>query len=358
MSLYPFKAYDRNATLLSRQTSGTLIPKIPNGINFGNYLYWDNGWKNGNDKVNIGNNAGKNNSQNNIIAIGKSAGEFIQGTGAIAIGTNAGKSTQQENAISIGQDSGYIRQGTYSVAIGYEAGHFEQYEKSIAIGHKAGSTGQGVEAIAIGYKAGANFQGKYSIAIGSGAGQGFQNQRTIAINGTGVPFSADDEESCYIAPLRFHPIGGTPEDMVGVGYSQSRNELFNTDAQSFVIQHPIEDNKYLVHACLEGPEAGIYYRGKGEIINHEFLEIYLPSYVDKIGKDFTVYITPVYNSSKDIGNHYGASPVKDGKFTVFGPNGQFNWMVMGSRKEIEAEVLKEKVELKNVGPYTWLELSK
>ena len=32
--------------------------------------------------------------------------------------------------------------------------------------------------------------------------------------------------------------------------------------KTFVIQHPTNTNKYLIHACLEGPESGVYYRGK------------------------------------------------------------------------------------------------
>ena len=36
-------------------------------------------------------------------------------------------------------------------------------------------------------------------------------------------------------------------------------------AKTFVIDHPDDENKYLVHVCLEGPEAGVYYRGKAEV---------------------------------------------------------------------------------------------
>jgi len=47
-------------------------------------------------------------------------------------------------------------------------------------------------------------------------------------------------------------------------------------AKSFIIDHPKEpETKHLVHVCLEGPEAGVYYRGKGEITNNETVEISL-----------------------------------------------------------------------------------
>ena len=47
--------------------------------------------------------------------------------------------------------------------------------------------------------------------------------------------------------------------------------------KSFIIDHPDDSSKYLVHVCLEGPEAAVYYRGKGEITNNNSVVIYLPA---------------------------------------------------------------------------------
>jgi hypothetical protein len=69
--------------------------------------------------------------------------------------------------------------------------------------------------------------------------------------------------------------------------------------KTFIIDHPDDDSKYLVHACLEGPEVGVYYRGKGEITNNEFVEISLPDYVTNLATDFTVQISPIHNSKKN-----------------------------------------------------------
>jgi uncharacterized protein (DUF736 family) len=57
---------------------------------------------------------------------------------------------------------------------------------------------------------------------------------------------------------------------------------------------PTQKDKYLVHACLEGPETGVYYRGKSEITNNEYVIINLPSYVEKLAIDFTIQLTPIY----------------------------------------------------------------
>ena len=47
-----------------------------------------------------------------------------------------------------------------------------------------------------------------------------------------------------------------------------------------------DSSKYLVHVCLEGPEAAVYYRGKGEITNNNSVVIYLPDYVKNLATDF------------------------------------------------------------------------
>ena len=125
-----------------------------------------------------------------------------------------------------------------------------------------------------------------------------------------------------------------------------------TGAKTFVIDHPIYKNKHLVHACLEGPEAGVYYRGKSEVVNDSFVEIMLPEYVSKFAYDFTIQITPIYNFDKN--NIYNVSEIKNNKFKVFGKNGEFFWIVYGKRLEIEIEPIKSIVEVSGDGPYTWI----
>ena len=64
------------------------------------------------------------------------------------------------------------------------------------------------------------------------------------------------------------------------------------DTKIFVIDHPTKNENYLVHACLEGPESGVYYRGIGKIINNNYAIIELPDYV---ATDLTVQITQIYD---------------------------------------------------------------
>jgi hypothetical protein len=151
------------------------------------------------------------------------------------------------------------------------------------------------------------------------------------------------------------PIRTTVElDQSGILFwNSSTGEIQSIQSQkTFVIDHPSDDNKYLVHACLEGPEAGVYYRGKAEITNNSYTTINLPEYVDKLARSFTVQITHIYDGKNKT---FSVSEVKDNKFTVYGENGMFYWIVHGERSKINTEPVKKSISLKGTGPYKWIE---
>ena len=126
-----------------------------------------------------------------------------------------------------------------------------------------------------------------------------------------------------------------------------------SSVKSFVIDHPKDQDKLLVHGCLEGPEAGVYYRGKGVITNNESVVIELPDYVDKLATNLTVQLTPIYDG--DIYKpQYFATEVSANKFLVHGVNGAFYWNVYGQRLSFIVEPNKNEVEIKGDGPYKWL----
>jgi len=128
--------------------------------------------------------------------------------------------------------------------------------------------------------------------------------------------------------------------------------------KTFVIDHPIDDDKYLVHACLEGPEAGVYYRGQSKIEECGHVDIYLPEYVSHIARDFTVLVTAVVDINWTYDKTLTSLVVSDvigNKFRVFGAsNTKFNWQVLGRRDSIDVEPLKQKVSLNGDGPYRWI----
>ena len=121
--------------------------------------------------------------------------------------------------------------------------------------------------------------------------------------------------------------------------------------KSFIINHPTDENKYLVHVCLEGPEAGVYYRGNGEITNNESVEVVLPHYVEKLAYNFTVQVTPIYGNKIVTLN---SSEVENNAFKVYGENAKFHWVVYGSRQEVTVEPNKADVNVKGDGPYLYI----
>lgn len=136
-----------------------------------------------------------------------------------------------------------------------------------------------------------------------------------------------------------------------VVHDVANNVSYYNATKTFVIDHPTNKEKYLVHACLEGPEAGVYYRGKGEIINNESTTIDLPYYVQSLASDFTVNVTPIFNGKINVLN---SSEVVDNKFTVYGENCRFHWIVYGKRLDIEVEPMKSETNVKGDGPYLYI----
>lgn len=158
-------------------------------------------------------------------------------------------------------------------------------------------------------------------------------------------------------PAAIGPIGNTGPAAIGPTGPTGRScrgptgEVGPTGSKTFIIDHPTNENKYLVHVCLEGPEAGVYYRGKGEITNGEYMQVILPDYVDSLAFDFTLQITPIYNGKIVSLN---AGEVENGIFRVYGENSKFHWTVYGKRYDINAEPDKSSVEIKGDGPYLYI----
>jgi hypothetical protein len=143
-------------------------------------------------------------------------------------------------------------------------------------------------------------------------------------------------------------------------YNDTTKEVVKSSAatssfnKTFVIDHPQDSSKYLVHACLEGPEVGVYYRGKSEITHMtSCVTVYLPEYLDKLAFDFTVQLTPIYSGHVPQ-SVLCSEEVRDNKFVVHGPCCKFFWEVKGKRKNIETEPSKSMWDISGEGPYTYL----
>ena len=169
---------------------------------------------------------------------------------------------------------------------------------------------------------------------------------------TGPSVTGPTGRSCMgpTGPTGSFPTPTSETGVTGV-VSYYSGTYYYDSTKTFVINHPTNSEKFLVHGCLEGPEAGVYYRGKGEIINSECVEIDLPLYVENLASEFTVQITPIY-SGKIVSLNCGE--VENNKFKVYGENAKFHWCVHGKRHDIEVEPNKNSVDVKGYGPYLYI----
>lgn len=253
------------------------------------------------------------------MAIGSGAGGDTQSSFGIALGFNAASSTQQSNGIAIGSNAAGNNQGTGAIAIGQNAGGVNQAVGAISIGRYAGSNQTASSIILY-----ANPTGTIGSALNDGGNDGL-----------------------FIKPIR-----ATGAITNSIGYDTSSGEVFYQPAKTFVISHPSNEKKFLVHACLEGPESGVYYRGHAEIPEGETeVQVNFPDYVPHFAKDFTVSITPIYNGAY---RHVNSSKPTPSGFKAYGPPGEFSWIAYGVRNYIKVEVDKDDVVLNGDGPYTWI----
>jgi hypothetical protein len=151
----------------------------------------------------------------------------------------------------------------------------------------------------------------------------------------------------------------TSDPIPNLIFTDSNNTEFvycssTVTSKPFIIDHPIDEDKYLVHACLEGPEGGVYYRGIGEITNNQSTSIILPDYVRKLSTEFTVQVTQIYSHDNTSSIPVKASKVKNNSFNVYGENCEFYWTVFGKRGDVEVEPLKATTHVKGNGPYKWI----
>ena len=101
-------------------------------------------------------------------------------------------------------------------------------------------------------------------------------------------------------------------------------------SKSFLIKHPTKEGKQLLHACIEGPENGVYYRGKSTSNIIEMPDYWIGLvHIDSMTVDITA-IGP----NQDI---YVDSISDDGDVTI-GSNTEFPlnyfYVIYGERKDI------------------------
>jgi hypothetical protein len=109
----------------------------------------------------------------------------------------------------------------------------------------------------------------------------------------------------------------------------------------FLIDHPTKQDHSLIHACIEGPESAVYYRGEARL-EHGRAIIRLPEYFEALTRQEgrTVILTPKGREPFLL----SYEDIVDGVLKVYGTcsNGAFSWEV----KAVRADVERLEVEMK------------
>jgi hypothetical protein len=137
-------------------------------------------------------------------------------------------------------------------------------------------------------------------------------------------------------------------DFTVTGTVTITQDIWVSGFKSFVIAHPHEEDRVLAHACLEGPEAAVYYRGEGRL-SKGVATVELPKYFEwltsKEGR--TVQVTPLYEDKEPV-VALAATPVAKGKFQVRAigtgnPAQRFYWEVKAVRADVSPFVAERPV---------------
>jgi len=146
---------------------------------------------------------------------------------------------------------------------------------------------------------------------------------------------------------------GNTEQAIQIWNSSTR--VFKT----FIIDHPLDPARYLVHATLEGPEGSVFYRGSGQLQNGR-AEVVLPAYFEALtrAEGRTVILTNVDGFDRLAVQTRNGTRIAGGRFTVVSDNPAssqaFDWEVKAVRNDqppLVVEPLRSELQVGGFGPY-------
>jgi hypothetical protein len=150
----------------------------------------------------------------------------------------------------------------------------------------------------------------------------------------------------------------TPKAGQGSGYDTPKG-----GTKTFVIDHPGDPRRYLVHATLEGPEGAVFYRGSARL-EHGRAEVALPPYFESLThtSDRTVILTNIDGFDRLAVQTQRDGKVANGRFVVISDNPDsaqaFDWEVKAVRKDVPRLAdapLKTEISVAGFGPYTFID---
>jgi len=151
-------------------------------------------------------------------------------------------------------------------------------------------------------------------------------------------------------------------DQENFGDTDKAIQIWNSSAgvfKTFIVEHPLDEAKYIVHATLEGPEGAVYYRGTSQLCEGK-ATISLPPYFEAFTRkeQRTIILTNIDGFDRIAIKSIDGEKIKDGKFVVISDNPQssqqFDWEVKAVRADgpqLQAEPNKQDLQVGGFGPY-------
>ncbi|NES21949.1 MAG: hypothetical protein F6K41_24240 [Symploca sp. SIO3E6] len=151
-------------------------------------------------------------------------------------------------------------------------------------------------------------------------------------------------------------------DKANFGDTDRAIQIWNSSAnvfKTFIVEHPLDEAKYIVHATLEGPEGAVYYRGTSQLCEGK-ATISLPPYFEAFTRkeQRTIILTNIDGFDRIAIKSIDGEKIKDGKFVVVSDNPQssqqFDWEVKAVRADgpqLQAEPNKQDLQVGGFGPY-------
>ncbi|NER25408.1 MAG: hypothetical protein F6J86_17330 [Symploca sp. SIO1B1] len=151
-------------------------------------------------------------------------------------------------------------------------------------------------------------------------------------------------------------------DKENFGDTDKAIQIWNSSAgvfKTFIVEHPLDEAKYIVHATLEGPEGAVYYRGTSQLYEGK-ATISLPPYFEAFTRkeQRTIILTNIDGFDRIAIKSIDGEKIKDGKFVVISDNPQssqqFDWEVKAVRADgpqLQAEPNKQDLQVGGFGPY-------
>lgn len=121
------------------------------------------------------------------------------------------------------------------------------------------------------------------------------------------------------------------------------NGWFGATNKAFLIDHPLDpENKYLLHACAEGPEPYNIYRGVVVTDANGYAEVELPAYFSAANKEPSYYLTPIGTFAQAIIER----EVQNNRFAIRTdkPNVKVSWVVLATRDDAYARYARKPTE--------------